>query len=258
MEEEKLAAETSAEETSGADGEVAAPRDDQGEPFTDSPDAGEKETEPAEPSKDPDVQPKEERSYQARLRRERERKEAERLAYERGKAEALIGLKNPFTGEVVRDVVDAEELRVMQEIELMGGDPITDFSGYQKKKLRAREAETAKQREADAFFETDAKEFEKAHPDLDLDALISDNRFARFAGGRIGKESLKVIYDDFLTFTGELETRAAEKAHSLMAKAAASPGSLGGGDTPSPSYASMSDAEFERKLSAVLKGRETV
>lgn len=70
------------------------------------------------------------------------------------------------------------------------------------------------------------------------------------------------MYEDYLSFTSEMdvkaEARADAKAKNALAKAKASPGSLTGEDVPAVSYANMSDEDFDRKLEAVLRGREKI
>lgn len=267
MEETMTIAGTSTEESIIADSgeqEVAVPESEETSAlaFTDG-ETGEKNGEAAvPPPEEKHEMSKAERAEQARLRRERERAEAEQRAYERGRVEAFKGMKNPFTGEEIQDALDVNEYQTMLEIERSGGDPIADFAKYAKdterKKLTEKDEQEIRRREAEVFVQKDTLAFGEANPDVDVPKLLADKRFARFAGSRVGKESLQQIYDDFIEFMGEVEAKAETKAEKLFAKAVASPGSLSGGETRPVSYETMSDADFERKLNAVLSGKEHI
>ena len=60
-------------------------------------------------------------------------KKAEETAREKAIIEVLNG-KNPYTNEEIKDHADVEEYLLMKEIEKNGGDPLSDFSKYQKEK----------------------------------------------------------------------------------------------------------------------------
>lgn len=225
---------------------------------SDDGETGEKDAEVAKPQKKP--WKTEENARAAQLRRERERKEIEERAYQKGIVDSVGGV-NPYNNQKIEDEADIQEFLVMREIEKSGGDPISDYPSYMKKKAREqaqKAAEEAKAQEQKGWFQKDFKEFLETHPDLDFESLQKDEAFQLFAEGKIGNQSLTKIYDDFIKVAGKYEAKAEKTAQKLFAKAKASPGSLAGGEPQAVSYATMSDADFEKKLNAVLTGREKI
>ena len=219
---------------------------------------GEKDAEVAKPQKKP--WKTEENARAAQLRRERERKEIEERAYQKGIVDSVGGV-NPYNNQKIEDEADIQEFLAMREIEKFGGDPISDYPSYMKKKAREqaqKAVEEAKEQEQKGWFQKDFQEFLATHPDLDFAALQKDEAFQLFAEGKIGNQSLTKIYDDFIKVAGKYEAEAQKTAQKLFAKAKASPGSLTGGEPQAVSYATMSDADFEKKLNAVLTGREKI
>lgn len=204
-------------------------------------------------------QTKEENAEFARRRREAERQKAIEEAYERGKREAenkaFIGLKNHFTGEPITDKADALEYRNMLAIEAEGLDPIADYAKWQKKQLREQEtAKSAKQKQEE-WINNDRKKFTEDYPDVDLEALIKDTKFGKFARGKVGTIPLSEIYADFVELVGEFEKGAEKKAQKLLANAKASPGALGGAAKPNiVNFATMSDKQFQEYLERAKRG----
>lgn len=103
-----------------------------------------------EPKSETKTQTKEQNSENARRRREAERqaelKRVEAATREKAIIETLNG-KNPYTNGEMKDHADVEEYLLMKEIEKNGGDPLADFSKYQKEKQRKKAEETAKESE---------------------------------------------------------------------------------------------------------------
>lgn len=207
-------------------------------------------------------------SEQARMRRERdkkialerERKAAEEKAYRKGLTDAVGGV-NPYTGETIEDDADIDEYILMRDIDKTGGDPISDYHRYakekrkQQSKLRTAEISAENKKK---WFEDDRIKFLKEYPDVDIAKLARDGSFQLFARGRIGVSSMSEIYSDFISLNAEFERQAERKLQMEMAKSKASPGSLSSSETASISYGEMSDADFERKLKAVLRGEEKI
>ena len=166
----------------------------------------------------------ENREY-ARRRREAEREKL--VADTRTKAfiEALGG-KNPFNGEDLKDADDVEEYLLMKKIEAEGGDPLSDFSKYRKRK--DREARDAAQRaeEKKAWFAKDREAFETKHPNVNLDDLIADEGFAKYAEGKVGVMPLADIYQGFNDLVGRYDDKAKAIAAQAVANRQASPGSV--------------------------------
>ena len=226
-------------------------------------DATEQETEPNESEK-PFVKrgndENRDRRIAQRERWRREREEAERQAYRKGILDSVGGV-NPYTNQKIEDNADVEEFLAMREIERSGGDPISDYASYMKKKTREqaqKTAEEAKAQQEQEWFQRDYKEFLESHPELDFAALQRDESFQLFAEGKIGRQSLSKIYENFLKVAGKYEAKAEKTAQKMYAKAKASPGSLTGGEPQTVSYATMSEQDFDKKLNAVLKGLEKI
>lgn len=184
-------------------------------------------------------QTKEQNAENARRRREAERRaqiaRAEQAAREKAIIEALDG-KNPYTGEEMKDADDVQEYLTMKEIKKNGGDPLTDFSRFQKsKEKKAREENEKKEQEKD-WYKKDRENFAAKYPDVNVDDLISNEYFARFADGKVGRQPLSEIYEDFTDMVAEYEQRAERKAAQLLANAKASPGSLGGASGTETSF----------------------
>lgn len=251
--------------------EVEEDSTEDNEEFTDSNEetAEEEETEEAEESEETETEDTGEaeesvdqksNSYQAQKRREREARE-ERIkqdAYTKGMIEALGG-ENPYTGEKIEDASDVEEYLMMRNLEKQGKDPVVDY--HKAVKEKTKKAATDAKEEADRRQEI--AEFAEKYPEVQMQDLLSNDKFVKFAGKRVGKESLSDIYADYLSFTSEYDTEAQRKAEQKYreksARKKASPGSLtGSGDTASVSYENMSDKAFERKLAAVLRGTEKI
>lgn len=194
---------------------------------------------------------------QARLRRERERKDA----YRRGVMDAVGGI-NPYTGESIEDDADIDEYILMREIEEDGGDPISDYHRYAKAKRKEQSGTHSASVNGDAdkraWFDEDKRNFLEKNPDVDINKLIKDKNFLLFARGKVGVSPLSEIYDDYIALTVAFEQKAERKAQNEIAKSKASPGSLSFGGNAAVGYEAMSDADFDRKLKAVLSGKEKI
>lgn len=188
-----------------------------------------KENKPIEPKDEPKAQTKEQNSENARRRREAERqaelKRVEAETREKAIIEVLNG-KNPFTNEPMKDRADVEEYLLMKEIEKNGGDPVSDFSKYQKEKERKKAEVAAKETEEKEWYEKDLQNFSAKHPEVNIQNLISDEQFQKFASGKVGEQPLSEIYDDFISFVGEYEKKAKKTAEQALANKKASPGAL--------------------------------
>ena len=229
MPEEKKPAEETVETTEVSDHADANkdPENVNDVEFTDGP-QGNVDTEP-NAEKPKGTQTKEQNSENARRRREAERqaelKKAEDAAREKTIIEILNG-KNPYTGEEMKDHADVEEYLLMKEIEKKGGDPVADFSKFQKNREREKADEIAKQEREKEWYENDWKDFAAKHPEVKLETLADNKHFNKFAEGKIGKMPLSEIYESFLEFASEYEKAAQRQAAQKVANQKASPGSL--------------------------------
>lgn len=271
MDEKEQTAQTNDEEVEV--GEVAAP---DGEELQDesefTEEEGAKETEVAEPSTEEEEEsgqdteePKSaaDNAKWAEARRKWDEKEQlirERIrkdSYREGLLDA-VGKVNPYTGEKIEDELDVQEFLTMRDIEKKGGDPLSDYRKAVKEKGRKNSESKGQGENSEAFAS-----FVQEHPDIDVDKLLHDPKFCKFAGKRVAHEDLQDIYNDYLTFTSDIdakvEKKADAKAKNALAKAKASPGSLSGNGVPATvSYTDMSEEEFNRKLKAVLRGEEKI
>ncbi len=187
------------------------------------------ENEKVEPKAESKTQTKEQNSENARRRREAERqaelKRVEAETREKAIIEVLNG-KNPFTNEDMKDHADVEEYLLMKEIEKNGGDPVSDFSKYQKEKERKKAEEAAKETEEKEWFEKDFNDFSTKHPEVNVHSLVANEQFKKFADGKVGKQPLSDIYDDFISFVSEYEKKAKQMVKQTLANKKASPGAL--------------------------------
>lgn len=175
------------------------------------------------------TQTKEQNSENARRRREAERKaelERERqTAREQAIIETLNG-KNPYTGEEMKDSTDVQEYLTMKEIEKSGGDPLSDYSKHLKKKEREKAEETRKAETEKEWYRKDYADFATKHPEVNVENLIQNEQFQKFASGKVGNLPLSEIYEGFMEMVEEYERKAEKKAKQILANSKATPGSL--------------------------------
>ena len=88
---------------------------------------------------------------------------------------------------------------------------------------RAAMSESEKERNAQEFMTRDIAEFAEAYPKVNVKNLLSSgSRFLKFAGSRLGKESMTELYEDYLDFATDKE---GEKKAESKAKRATGSGS---------------------------------
>ena len=173
-------------------------------------------------------------SENARRRREAERKAEIEKATKEAREQAIIealGGKNPYTYEEMKDSADVEEFLLMREIEKNGGDPLTDFSKFQKTKEREKAAKAAEDEAKQNWYKKDREDFTAKHPEVNIDNLIQDKQFQLFASGKVGNLPLSEIYEGFIEVMSEYEKKAKQKAKQLLANSKSSPGSLSSPNT---------------------------
>ena len=197
-------------------------------------------------------QSKSENAYYAQKRREQEAilKKREEEAERRGLFKALEGTQNPFTGEEIKDQDDVDEYLLMKEAEKAGFDPATELSKFQKHKAR----EERKQSQSGFDVKADAKAFQEAYPDLDINELIHNKDFAEFAEPFAQKVPLATIYAQYNLMKSRVNESAREQAETKYKRKMASPGSMTGGSDKPMSIDNMSDAEFENMLMKAKRG----
>lgn len=238
MEDEiKTAEET--EETSAVGGNADTNQDPEkvnDAEFTDS--TGEGEAQP-KPQETPKPQTSEQNSENARRRREAEKQAAINAAREEARNQAIIetlGGKNPYTNEEMKDRADVEEYLAMKEIERNGGDPLADYSKFQKQKERERAAQAEKKAQEEDWYKKDYEDFVTKHPEANVQALIQNEQFQKFAAGKVGNLPLSEIYEGFIELISDYEKKAQQKAAQLLANQKASPGALSSTNTPDSGF----------------------
>lgn len=194
-------------------------------------------------------QTKEQNSENARRRREAERKaelERERqTAREQAIIETLNG-KNPYTGEEMKDSTDVQEYLTMREIEKNGGDPLSDYSKHLKQKEREKAEENRKAETEKEWYRKDYADFTTKHPEVNIETLIQNEQFQKFASGKVGQLPLSEIYEGFVEMVTEYERKAEQKAKQILANSKATPGSL---SSTSPSDNGFFTREQVQKMS---------
>ena len=181
------------------------------------------------------TQTKEENREFARKRREAEREALIKETRQKAIIEVLGG-KNPFTGDEMKDSLDVEEYLAMREIEREGGDPVADYAKFRKKRERIDAQRAQSERERADWYRRDREDFITAHPDVSLEELIADERFRSFAKGKVGDVPMKEIYADFVALTGHYEENARRMASQMLANKKASPGALSTSQSPESDY----------------------
>lgn len=223
--------------------------------FTDTPDETDTDTANEETEKKP--QSKEENSKFARQRREAEQKAKIEKAREEARIEAIISFAktNKYTGEKLEDAEDVALYEAMIEYEANGGDPVEDMAKIFKSMKAKSKAETETKATQEEQTKKDIEDFKKAYPNADLNSLLADSRFEKFAKGKLGNMPLSEIYADYQEFFQVSKTNDTKKE--TVAKP--SVGALKGQSSSKPKYLTieqikdMSDKEIEENYDLVIK-----
>ena len=232
MAEEKILNENPTEKKENEELENENVGDEESEEFSDSNDEkGEEESsdneeekgkaKDSDDKKDKKKQSREENRKFAERRRELEKQEKERKAIEEKayrKAILEVVKTNPYNQKELKTDKDVRVYLNMKKLEEAGLDPIADY--WQLEEVIAKEKETTPKIDATE----DALTFAKDFPEVSLSELNKNERFLKFAKGKIGIIPLSEVYSDFQEFIEELDSEADKKARSLMAKAKATPG----------------------------------
>ena len=257
MAEEIITAETNGENPEGNidAGIVQNEMDDVNDvEFDDTPQ--EQDSNPQSSSKEKSTQSKEQNSENARRRRETERQQEMKAVREKAIIDTLNG-KNPYTGEPMTDSADVEEYLTMREIEKGGGDPLADFSKFQKQREREKATKLAEDEKQAEWFKQDREDFSLKYPDVNLEKLIQNEQFQLFAEGKVGNTSLSEIYEGFLKIGAEYDKKARQLASQMLANKKASPGALTSPKTPDSTYYTkeqvqkMSQEEVSKNYDAI-------
>lgn len=202
---------------------------------------------------------KAQRDAKAKAQEEQRKRELEEVRFNAIK-ETLGGV-NPYTKTKIEDEYDMKEYLTMKEMEKEGLDPLQDYASYLKKKQREATAEAAKQEQKQSrekWVENDKKEFFEKHPDVDLNALFADEKFKKFAYGKIGNIPMASIYEDYSELKSEIDKEAKKIATRLMANKQSSPGSLVDTGEPEADWSiedikNMSPEEVSKNYDKIMK-----
>ena len=210
-------------------------------------------TEPQE-QKSKQKQSKADNAKFAEKRREQEAIQKRKVdeAYFKGKVDALVGTKNPYTGESMEDEEDVKEFFAMKEAEKAGFDPATELSKWQKQK--ARDDRKAQQTKDSFDAESDIKLFNERYPDVNLQELIKNEEFTEFAGPFVKKVPMAEIYAQYQLMQKRVESVAQKQAEEKYKRKASSPGAISSPSAKEVSFANMSDKEFEKALLKAERG----
>lgn len=181
------------------------------------------------------VQTKEENSEFARKRREAEKQAEIDKVREETRIQTIIenvGV-NPYTQEPLEDADDVKIFEAMKKYEKDGGDPVADQRKIIKEVLgKERKTLETQKKEEDAASvsrekaKSEIQEIRQAYPNLDVQKLINNPDFVEYSEGKVGKKSLKTLYEGFCRLTGKPLTSSQEIRE--KAKEEASTGSLKG------------------------------
>lgn len=142
---------------------------------------------------------------------------------------ARSGLQNPDTGkpfasfEEFKAFNDAKHEEKVKSDAAAAGKSVEEYRedladrDYVRGKRKEEEEAAEKRRGEDRlkeFARNDARDFAKRYPDVDPAQLETNERFRKFAKGRLYKEPLADIYEDYAAFTSESELAALARKES--------------------------------------------
>lgn len=209
-------------------------------------------------------QTKEQNSENARRRREAERQKELKELRETTIIETLGG-KNPYTGGEMKDSADVEEYLAMKEIEKNGGDPVADFSKFQKENKRRAQEKADSDAKTAEWYRKDGEDFAKKYPDVNLEELAQDEGFADYADGKVGRKPLAEIYAGYQKLKGGNADKTAENktarglAAQMIANRKAAVGSVTNANGTDSDFISkeaaskMSVSECEKNYDKIIK-----
>lgn len=156
----------------------------------------------------------------ARKRREAETERKIKEATTKAVIEALGGV-NPFTQKPMKDAQDVEQFRTQQRLKAEGKDPVADYPDAVAEQQRQAASAEAERARADEWVRQDREDFMAKNPGIDLNALVSNQSFRRFAEGKLGVKPLSDIYADYNALVAEIGGAAREEVKAAAAQAIA-------------------------------------
>lgn len=214
-----------------------------------------------------DVEEKEretdENRQNAARRRAREREELIRRTRIEAIVEAFDG-KNPYDGETMQSAEEVERFLAMKQARAAetSGDaaaPTKNATDAEAENAPIPTTEEGGESDDDAWFEADRAAFAAAHPDVDVEALISDGRFCDYAVGKVGVLPLSEIYLGYRELLDQMDAQARALASRALANRRATPGALGStGEVESDYFSpgqvrSMSAAEVKQNYERIRR-----
>ena len=208
-----------------------------------------------------------ERRENARKRREREEQAKLDAARKEARATAIIevlGGVNPYTKAPMKDAHDVAAYERMKKIEASGGNPTEDYAAAMAEDAREAEAKEAKAAQDRRWYADDRNAFEKAYPDVKLDALLVDPDFIDYARAKVeAKVPMVDIYRGYKRLEDKFRREAEDRAAQAVANARAGVGGKSSEATPTgetfftkAQVEAMSAAEITRNQDTIWKSMQ--
>lgn len=178
----------------------------------------------------------------ARIRAEQETRD--RLQRQYDEQVAGMGIVNPYTGKPFRSFKDfleyGEKYKAdkLEEEAKKQGKTVDELREEEENRsyISRKRREEKEQKEAmealekqKAFVAADLDTFMKKFPNVDPGKLEQNPKFRKFAKGRLYKEPLSELYEDYLDIVSDAEKAAVERAASRAARSTGG-GQSGGAD----------------------------
>ena len=177
---------------------------------------------------------------------------AQRLKERTNREIAAAGIVNPYTGDTIRNAADLRALRRMQDAEAAGRDP-SSAAGEAELLDRLNEYELREQETAIMANPVLAPYYEEFRDEAQLICSM-----AHTEGRDIDLDlALRTVMAQHME---DIQKREAERVRQetirhYNAQSNATPGSIGGSETPPPiDFTTMSKAEFEKWQQKALRG----
>ena len=194
---------------------------------------------------------------EAEKRIEQVRKEAYEQGIAQGKIQTYIGKQNPYTGEIIKDNLDAQEYIDMFKLDGEGKDPISGYRELQKERAREeakKQIELDEKVKQDQWYAKDSKDFVDAYSLEKLQEITKDEDFNLFANGKVGKIPLKNIYEDYQKLIGKYEKKSIQTAKQLVANNSTTPGAIEEQEAQEVNWSTMSSKKFEEYIEKAKNG----
>lgn len=180
-------------------------------------------------------------------KKQRELERARQESYMQGVKESTGGI-NHFTNTRIEDEHDVQMFKMMCEMKQQGLDPIDDLPQYLIQQQRFKAQEVAKAQEAQNAVKqrraNEINDFVKAHGQSAVEKALYDEGFNKYAKPFLDKIPIKEVYENYLSYKNEIETKAEELALEKDARRKASSGQLGKKNKTEKSFSEMTPEEF--------------